>query len=57
MVNWLPGQEAGNGLADVLFGEVNPYARLHVTMPNKDNEGKVVSGAIITDNLFAIDNI
>lgn len=38
LVNWLPGQEAGNGLADVLFGEVNPYARLHVTMPNKDNE-------------------
>jgi beta-glucosidase len=25
-------------LADVLFGEVNPSARLHVTIPNKDNE-------------------
>lgn len=38
VVSWLPGQEAGNGLADVLFGAVNPSARLHVTIPNKDNE-------------------
>jgi beta-glucosidase len=38
LVSWLGGQEAGNGLADVLFGKVNPYARLHVSMPNKENE-------------------
>ena len=38
VMSWLPGQEAGNGLADVLFGVVTPSARLHVTMPNKDNE-------------------
>lgn len=38
LIAWMPGEQAGNALADVIFGTVNPSARLPVTLPNKDNE-------------------
>ncbi|MBS3787113.1 glycoside hydrolase family 3 C-terminal domain-containing protein [Candidatus Bipolaricaulota bacterium] len=33
--SWLPGEEGGNAVSDVLFGDYNPGGKLPVTIPKK----------------------
>lgn len=41
---WLPGQEAGNGLADALFGVTEPSGRLPWTLPGCEEDVPVTNG-------------
>ncbi len=38
LMNFMPGQEVGHAVVDVLSGEYNPSGRLPVTIPNEENE-------------------
>jgi len=38
IMSFMPGEQGGAGQTDVLYGHVNPSARLPVTLPNMDNE-------------------
>jgi len=33
LMAWYPGENGGNGLADILYGDANPAARLPITFP------------------------
>ncbi len=51
LYSWFNGSEAGNALADVLFGDVNPSGKLPFTIPvNLDDIGAHALGAYPGEN-------
>jgi len=43
LTNFLPGEQVGNSVADILFGAVSPQGKLPVSFPNKDNEQEMTT--------------
>lgn len=41
---WLPGEEGGHAIADVLFGAVNPAGRLPISMPRSVGQVPIYHG-------------
>ena len=43
MVAFLPGEQYGNAIADIIFGDATPQAKLPLTFPNVANEQKMTT--------------
>ncbi len=47
---WYPGSQAGNGIADILFGDANPSGHLPVTWPRSSGQEPLYYNHNLTQN-------
>ena len=52
---WLPGQEFGTALADVLLGHAEPGGRLPVTLPAAETDSPVLHATPVRDGVLSYD--
>lgn len=52
----LPGQESGNSLVDILYGDINPSGRLPFTIAQKEEDYGHLLNATVTFDYFPEDN-
>lgn len=46
---WYPGEEGGRAVADILFGEVSPSAKLSVSYPNTEIDSPICYNSLSSD--------